>query len=72
MSETTLHVGQMITLTGTCIFQGGKCLWITHQPSFCGMLHFRGWDPKLTALSHIEILKYYRILLHFNTFGPTW
>ena len=56
MSETTLHVGQMITLTGTCIFQGEKYLWITHQLSFCGMLHFHRWDPKLTL--HFHTLKY--------------
>ena len=34
---------------------------------------FSWMGPKVNfALSHIEILKYYRILLYFNTFGPTW
>ena len=80
-----------ITYHITGIFQGGKCSWIRHQPSFCGTLHFHGSDPKSTFHFHklkwrnfvcfvirhnsicsLEILKYCRILLSFNTIGPTW
>ena len=42
----------IIIILHTGIFQGGKCAWIRHQPSFRGMLYFHGSDPKSTFHFH--------------------